>query len=453
MPESRDSSARTARTLQYTGGIQPTCGAAVTAGASTAETGSGQMAILSATNMLARAHPAVTICVPDVPLIVPAPFPGASLAEVCATLARAANPDIAAGICATLPTSVLSVGIGPDSPAATIHAGAKRWTALTGTGPQPITQDSSSLLGLAMSVSLACSTIFRLAIGLTPAPTRALSLWSLGATSDATGPGEVGPLDIGSTWMTGAGAVGSALAWWLQFVGVTGLWTIIDGDFVDETNLNRSLGYFASHASLSGGGPAAKARATASLIPGATPFVGWWNDFIESDPAAPDVLVPIANEYEIRPAVAAYGHPAVLHASTSPSWTAELHRHLIPTDDCIACRLPETAPRFQCASAPARRQSDGSAGSDDAALPFLSGAAGVLLTAALVQLQEGNWSSHSANHWRCWFDQAARPISTSRWRCHSTCTATPPEPVRRAIHGKTRWAALDQGPEGRDTTA
>jgi hypothetical protein len=447
MPETRGTAARSARTLQYTNGVQPRCGAAVTAGASTAESRSGQIAILSATNMLARVHPALAICVPDVPLIVPAPFRGVNLAEACETLARAANPDITAGSCNTTPANMLSVGIGPDSPAATIHAGAKRWTALTGREPQAITQDSSSLLGLAMSVSLACSTVFRIAIDLSTEPTRAVSLWSFTATADATGPSDLGPLDIGSTWMLGAGAVGSALAWWLRFIGVVGPWTIIDGDFVDETNLNRSLGYFASHAGLTGHKAAAKANVTASLIAGATPFVGWWNDFIENDPAAPDVLLPIANEYEVRPAIAAYGHPAVLHASTSPSWTSELHRHLVPTDDCIACRLPESAPRFQCATAPTEAHSDCNASSTDAALPFLSGAAGVLLTAALGQLQEGNWSSQTANHWRCWFDQSARPISSSRWRCRGTCTATPPESVRRAIHGHTRWATLDPDPQ------
>lgn len=444
MRDSGGASVRTARTLQYTGGAQPRCGAAVVAGRGTAETRSGQIAIVSAANMLARVHPALTVCVPDVPLIVPAPYPGGSLAEACTTLARAANPEIAADESAAVSASLLSVGIGPDAPTATVYAGAKRWTALTGTGPQPLTHDSSSLLGLAMSVSLACSTIFRLAIDLTSAPTRALSLWSLRATSDATGPPNVGPLDIGSAWMIGAGAVGSGLAWWLRFLGVTGPWTIIDGDYVDETNLNRSLGYFAPHVGVTGHGSVAKATATASLISGAIPFVGWWSDFIESDPAPPDVLLPVANEYEIRPAVAAYGHPAVVHASTSPSWTAELHRHLIPTDDCVACRLPEAVPRFQCATAPAQRPSGGSDGSDDAALPFLSGAAGVLLAAALFQLQEGNWSSHTANHWRCWFDEAVRPISSSRWQCRDTCSATPPPPVRSAIHGRTRWAALDQ---------
>ena len=71
-----------------------------------------------------------------------------------------------------------------------------------------------------------------------------MSLWSLSAAADATGPAALEPLDVGGVWMVGAGAVGSCLAWWLRLVGVTGLWTIIDGDVVDITNLNRGLGLF-----------------------------------------------------------------------------------------------------------------------------------------------------------------------------------------------------------------
>ena len=293
-----------------------------------------------------------------------------------------------------------------------------------------------------MSVSLACGSIFRMAIGLPAVAERSASLWTLSAADHATGPSECGPLDIGSTWMIGAGAVGSALAWWLQYIDVIGPWTIIDGDLVDETNLNRSLGYFATDAGLAGQSPAYKAVASAALIANAEPFPGWWNDYVESDPAAPDVLLPIANEYEVRPAIAAYGHPAVLHATTSPSWSAELHRHLIALDDCIACRLPEDAPRFQCATGPTGTPDD-QAANHDAALPFLSGAAGLLLLCGLIQLGTGAWAEHATNHWRWWFDDSARAVSASRWRCQTSCSATPPPPVRGAAHGHARWRHLD----------
>ena len=317
----------------------------------------------------------------------------------------------------------------------------------TGREPQPITADDSSLLGIGMSISLACGYVFRTAIGLPALQDRSASIWTLDVVDHQTGPGTCGPLDLGATWMIGAGAVGSALVWWLQYTGITGSWTIVDGDTVDETNLNRSLSYFAADAGLTGRPPTNKAIAAAALLPGATPFPGWWDAFADRNPTAPDVLIPVANDRGVRPAIAAYGHPAVLHATTSPNWSAELHRHLIDTDDCMACRLPEDAPRFPCATGTLGTSTDRES-QNDAALPFLSGAAGLLLLGGLVQLQEGALPAHTANHWRWWFDDSAHGVSTTRWRCRASCAATPSSLVRRAVHGHTRWRHLDPSQGG-----
>ncbi|MGH3231597.1 MAG: ThiF family adenylyltransferase, partial [Streptosporangiaceae bacterium] len=261
-------------------------------------------------------------------------------------------------------------------------------------------------------------------MGLPAVLDRGISLWSLAPVGQPTGPADLGPVAVGSTWLVGAGAVGSCLAWWLQFTGVNGAWTVIDGDKADDTNLNRSLGLFAADAGLDGHETAMKAHAAAALIPGAVPYPHWWDDWAATDPAPPDVLIPAANEYGVRSAVAAYGHPATIHATTSRDWTAELHRHLPGRDGCIACRLPENAPAFACATATAP-----SAGPDpdpgrDAALPFLSAAAGILLLSGLLQLQYGHWTVHDRNHWRVWFDEAPRPVQSSLWTCSQACTAT-----------------------------
>lgn len=434
-----------ARTLQYTGGRAPRAAAGVTSGRDTAETQAGQAAVLSAVNMLARVHPTLAISVPDVPLVVSSPLGGATLADACAELAAAANPAISVARVDALPPDVLSVGIGASSPAATVYAGARRWTALTGQLPQPCTPDPSSLVGLAMGTSLACSAIFRAAIGLPFVRERAASLWTLSATAKATGPSDCAPIDVGSVWMVGAGAVASALVWWLQFIGVAGPWTVLDKDLADVTNLNRSLALFARDTNLFGGPVVNKATAAARLLAGATPVPAWWHEFVESDPPAPDVVLSLANEHGVRAAVAAYGHPAVVHASTSPNWSAELHRHLLEQDDCISCRLPEAAPRFKCATAPAAAPARSENPGNDAALPFLSGAAGLLLLAGIAQLQEGVWATHRANHWRWWFDDSARVASAHRWQCAATCASTPAQSVRRVVHAATRWHELDPG--------
>jgi hypothetical protein len=154
------------------------------------------------------------------------------------------------------------------------------------------------------------------------------------------------------------------------------------------------------------------------------------------------VILPLANDYGVRADIAAYSHPATLHATTSRNWGAELHRHLIGTDGCIACRFPEEAPVFECATGTVQRTPKDPG--RDAALPFLSAAAGLVLTAALIQLSEGSWLGHSRNGWRLWFDDSATPLSSSRWHCTNGCLALSTPAVRGIVHGVTRWFSHDQ---------
>jgi molybdopterin/thiamine biosynthesis adenylyltransferase len=433
------------RTRRYTGGVEPTIAAGVATGPDTAATSVGQVAVLSAVNMLARAHPAIVLDLPDTPLIVSSPTGGATLAQACEQLAREANPRISLPATPCDRAPVLSIGIGEDTPRASVYAGGARFTARTGASPQTLSQDASTLVGSGMAVALAAGYVFRTALAMPAVIERSISLWTLQETSDSTGPDACGPVDIGEVWMIGAGAVGSGLAWWLHHAGVTGKWIIIDGDLVEVSNLNRSLGLFAHHAGLTGLPPALKAEAAAELIPGAHAFPHWWEDWAATDPASPDVLLPLANERTVRPAIAAYSHPATLHASTSPNWTAELHRHLIGRDDCIACRLPDIGtPTFVCATAPTDSPTnDEQEPRTDAALPFLSGAAGLLALAGLLQLQHGQWTTHQRNHWRTWFDQTPPAISHTRYACARTCAATAPSQLRCSLHGATRWRHLD----------
>jgi hypothetical protein len=444
-------SARTLRTRSYTGGIEPTVAAGVATGSETAATETGQVLVLSAVNMLARVHPAIVLSFPDTPLIVRSPCGGSTLAEACAKLAAAANPEIIVDAPTRTANTALCIGIGADATHASVYAGGARFTGFTGTTPQTLTPEPSTLMGGALAVTLAAGYLFRTAIALPVIIDRSISLWTLDETTTATGPAACGPVEVGNAWIVGAGAIGSALAWWLYHTGLVGAWTIIDGDCVEATNLNRSLGLFAHDAGLTGLPAVMKAEAAASLIPRSQAFPIWWDDWVATDPASPDVLLPLANERAVRAAIAAYSHPAVLHASTSPNWTAELHRHLIGRDDCIACRLPEAAPAFACATAPALPTGDGRGTSNDAALPFLSGAAGLLALAGLLQLQHSQWPAHSRNHWRVFFDHSPAGLSRARWPCMPTCTATSADRIRHKLHGTTRWHHLD--PNMRRATA
>jgi hypothetical protein len=58
---------RADRTLRYTGGRQPATGAALTCGPATAAAVPGQVAVLTTTNLLARAHPQLILAGGAVP--------------------------------------------------------------------------------------------------------------------------------------------------------------------------------------------------------------------------------------------------------------------------------------------------------------------------------------------------------------------------------------------------
>jgi len=430
------------RTLLYTGGLKPTVPVGITSGAATSSTVPGQVAILTAVNILARSHPEVDLAIPDSPLLVRCPVGGSALVDACRNLAMAANPDVLVAIVDAVPAEIQTLGIGADAGPANVYAGGARWTGRTGYEPVAITDEPSSILGAGLAVALAAGFLFRIALGWPAVGERAVSLWTLAETTEPTGPTDCGPVDLGTVWLVGAGAVGSCLSWWLSFIGIVGTWNIIDGDLADETNLNRSLGLFAAHAGLTGHQQVDKASAAADLVPGAVAQRRWWHEWVASDPPSPDVIIPAANDRGIRPAVAAYGHPATVNATTSPHWTAELHRHLPGQDGCIGCRLPEDAPAFKCATSSEDSTND-TEPRKDAALPFLSAAAGLLLLAGLLQIQHRQWATHPRNHWRLLFDQSRSAIRSSRWFCEQRCTATPPPEVRRAIHDATRWYELD----------
>jgi len=432
---------RDERTLLYTGGAKPTTPVAITSGTVTTSTLPGQVAILTAVNILARSHPEIALAVPDQPLRAPCPVGGSTLVETCRRLAQAANPDVMITVTDAVPAGIQTLGIGADAGPALIYAGGARWTGRTAYEPVAITDEASSMLGVGLAVAFATGFLFRTALGWSVVGERAVSLWTLTETTGPTGPADCGPVDLGTVWLVGAGAVGSCLAWWLSFTGVTGIWQIIDGDIAEDTNLNRSLGLFAAHVGLTGIEPVGKASAAAYLINGAVPQPVWWDEWVGADRPSPDVLIPVANERGVRPAVATFGHPATIHATTSPNWTAELHRHLPSQDGCIGCRLPEVAPAFKCATGSA--EVSNAEPRNDAALPFLSAAAGLLLLAGLIQIQYGGWTAHTGNHWTLFFNQSPRAIRASRWTCEQNCTATPPPNVRSAVHGGTRWYDLD----------
>jgi molybdopterin/thiamine biosynthesis adenylyltransferase len=252
------------------------------------------------------------------------------------------------------------------------------------------------------------------------------------------GPECLAPLDVGNVFMIGAGGVGSCLVYWLRQSGGIGHWTVADGDQVKLHNTNRSLGILPSDAGWPNNQPKYKAQTAAELI-GASYYNEWYDDIVEEASHA-DLILPLANERGIRNKISQKGDAILLHATTSRNWEAQLHRHIAGRDDCIVCRMPENSPNFICSTVELPNNNNGS--SNDAALPFLSAAAGFLLLNGLYRLMYGDLIKDRYNWWRMIFNSADRILSAGRRKCTDNCSVLLPKAVRDKINKGKRWAHI-----------
>jgi hypothetical protein len=441
------------RLRAYIKGRAPRSSAGITMGPDLAGTLAGQAGVLTAVNLLARAHHSVVLAVPDVPLLAPSPLGGTDLRDACCRIVTGVDPSNSVEVVRSIPDGVASMGIGAACGDATVYCGGRRWTVIVSRRPVETTSDPSSAVGMGLAVAEGAALLFRMALGAPVRRDTRLSLWTLDSVDSdkATGPADAGPVDVGRTWLVGAGAVGSCLAWWLSVLGALGEWTVIDADVVKDINLDRSLAFFAHHTGELGGDAASKAVVASALIPGARPVSGWWSSWVATDPPSPDVLVLAANDHGVRPSVATYSHPAVIAATTSRNWTAELHRHLVLRDGCVSCRFPEAPPLFECATGlvddPAGAgeacEEEGAGSPKDASLPFLSATAGLLAATGLLHVQYGQWATHEHNQWAFGFDATAPALVSRAWPHWASCAMVANLTARKVVHGTTRWAGLD----------
>lgn len=416
-----------------------------------AETISGQIAVLALVNMLARVHRRIRIHVRNAELILPSIVPASTLDGACHDLISAIDPynDLylrGKGFRAPSKDD-LSIAVGHVTKPVGMAIGAERYVGYVTRDTATFTDDGSSIMGAGLAACLGAAALMRQAVGDMPTLRRA-SLWNFQEQGNADyGPRETpGPINVGSVAVIGAGAVGSALSHWVRFVGYSGKWEFVDHDVVELHNTNRTLGLLAADAGWINGNPGSapsmKSTAAARLI-GAESFEGSYEQWV-GEASTFDLLIPVANGPGVRRLIAVRGEPILIHAGTSKNWTADLYRHLPEKDGCIVCRIPETVKSdFKCS---AGRLPNIQTESSDAALPFLSGAAGLLLLAALVHLQDGSLMDFRSNHWRLLLDlNPNQLIMSSNYKCHAKCTLYKnlPQSVRRELHRGKRWAHLD----------
>jgi len=270
------------------------------------------------------------------------------------------------------------------------------------------------------------------------------SLWSFGRSSQALQGPPLVATDLGDVLMVGAGAVAAALVYWFSFLPISGRWDIVDHDEVQLDNTNRGLLFTAEDAGWEGHSRQKKASVLARYLEHVQPHDCWFDEF-EAGGRRWDLILPLANERKVRGLLQASHPPLMIHATTSPNWQTQLHRHRPGRDRCLPCRLPDTnLPPPACAAAPLSVPDLGQERPPDAALPFLSAAAGLLLAADLVRLGLGGYESEYGNLFTLdWFGDMGRP-TVRHEQCQPGCPGWGDPAVRYMLNSSTRWYALDQ---------
>lgn len=431
-------SEREQRTVEYRGeplSLAKPIGLSVSAEA--AETVTGQQTAMAMANMMARVHRRV---------LVQAPVTTAALQNNRSTLEeelinsmQAIDPCGSFEPVAKLPDDLeASIGIGNTDPVAQLYVGASDSIGYVDRHPIDFAREAT-LLGAGMAASLGAAAVFRSVHALPIKPAK-ISAWNIAEDEQAAeGPSQIEPLDVGNVLLVGAGAVSSAFAYWLSQTTYRGEWTVVDRDVVQISNLNRNLTARAADAGFPDREPTPKAENVASAI-GGLPYVGWYHEWSASlGDDRPDLVICLANDHDVRHLIWARFEPLLLHATTSRNWSAQLHRHLA-TDDCIDCRMSDSGQaHFMCSTGPVP---SAQLVANDAALPFLSAAAGLLLLSSLYRLQAGELTDVSNNHWTIDLGSTNQITQAQRHRCREMCPGEVPISVRKRLAMGTRWEHL-----------
>lgn len=423
----------------------------------------GQVFLYALLNMLCRVHRRITLVVSPQVAIANRYSNNESLEIALVALAKSIDPFIQISVltfASSLPVeNELVVGAGLKVPNdLACYFGWQGGRAEVSNVAVAAGDSRLDLMGAATASCLAAATVFRFLHDTFIFIPRRLNLVERSEGDKAGKLSVVGPVDVGNVHLIGAGAVAHGLLYWLREIGITGNWEIVDGDLAEIHNTNRCMGMVASDAGWPNGIQSREVglnkAIVASRLIGASPHPFWYDQSPLLNRDRPDLLIPLANGRSIRSAVAGRGFPIILHATTSINWTAELHRHIAGKDECIACRFPEALPDFECSSGPADPSARAVASkvngdeelSDDAALPFLSATAGLMLAISLLQIASDQpFIRGRENHWVLHLMMGQNLVRPSI-RINPDCSHLAPADFRRRIHSSAsaRFDFLDE---------
>jgi hypothetical protein len=310
--------------------------------------------------------------------------------------------------------------------------------------------NTGNMIGAIAAACLSGAQLFKLAL---KTPTGMLlrdgifDMWSLQWTdAHISAPDPNSGSNLGRLLLIGAGSVGSSAAYWLRALKLGADLQIIDGDSIKVENFNRSPMFGRKNYGAN------KAVAVRDLLFNShvqvhRVFPGWWHESIQQAgrPDA-DVWLPLANDFDVRWSMQNNYPPLMVHASTGSNWLANFGRHVPLHGDCLIDRFPIRSTETALGCSEGKAEDGGN--HIDAALPFLSFFAGLLVAADLARLalpdypQTPNFAA---------FDFGGPMSVVQAWNRqptpHCICAGQLAS-VHQQINGGTRYAQLSPSSSG-----
>lgn len=260
-----------------------------------------------------------------------------------------------------------------------------------------LSNDDTNPIGPSFAACLACAYAFNVAISKSY-PVALTKWYSLLDFSAGDSPNSVNPaLDngfhFGKILQVGCGAVGSSLDYLISLMKLNADLSIADFDSVEPPNCSSSLSFTADDSVTT---PLTKkvdvcdrvlksSGVIAKVFP--DPFTG---DIYSA--VKPDLILCLANEQAVWPAIQYNYPPLVYHATTTPNWGINFGRHIPIEEWCIVCRFGITDYKFKpvCSTAVVEVEEKKILG----VLPFLSPSAAVMTLAEVLKLSRDNYPAN-----------------------------------------------------------
>lgn len=190
---------------------------------------------------------------------------------------------------------------------------------------------------------------------------------------------------LGELWLVGCGSVGSAIAYFLTLAGYRFDATLFDRDPVELENVSRSPIFLPSHEGDSKALIVKHHLAEFGISARAEQV--WLHEsgvWTARAVGAPDLILSAANEHEVRYQIESQFPCPQVYGTTGKNWSSNVFRH-VPPEPCSCCAFPPTHKQTACATGQAPAAT-GVTKQVDAALPFLSFAAGLLAAAEVSKM-------------------------------------------------------------------